>query len=65
MKGSVYVDLYDAENDSQVLTTISTFISANQTTTFKPTSAVVIRWNDVCPFHIEGFNCSLVSVLIT
>ena len=62
MKGSVYVDLYDAENGSQVLTTISTFINANRTLCkpFKPTSAVVIRWNDVCPFHFEESNCSLV-----
>ena len=62
VKGSVYVDLYNAENGSEILTTISTFINSDKGLykPFKPTSAVVIEWNDICP--VENSNCSLVRV---
>ena len=60
------MDLYNAENGSEVLTRISTFINSDQTRnkSFTPTSVVVIEWRDTCPFRIPLLPCSSVSDLI-
>ena len=57
-KGGVYMDLYSAENGSEVLKNISTFINSDQNacSLFKPTSAVVVEWRNICPYRNNRCN---------